>query len=133
MNKEFVTYEIAEKLKELGFDEECICLYDTRNKNNYLIAVDQHWGSSLIGICKKDGFRINDYEYPAPLYQQVIDWLRVEHNLSMAISEGFEDNKGYFYVDFNHNDEYIEYAKWHESYEIAREKGIIRAIQLIKK
>ena len=29
MNKQFVTYEIALKLKELGFDEKCIASYYT--------------------------------------------------------------------------------------------------------
>lgn len=30
MTKQFVTYEIALKLKELGFDEECFCTYSNR-------------------------------------------------------------------------------------------------------
>ncbi|NTW33731.1 MAG: hypothetical protein HGB12_14110, partial [Bacteroidetes bacterium] len=33
MQKEFVTYDIAKELKDLGFNEQCIAKYDTFLKN----------------------------------------------------------------------------------------------------
>jgi hypothetical protein len=35
MEKEFVPYELALKIKELGFDEECFSYYDLNNKPNF--------------------------------------------------------------------------------------------------
>jgi len=68
MQKEFVTYEIALKLKELGFDEisrfgQETSLY-TKERKHTFYANYGFMGSGLSG----------GYIY-APLYQQVIDWL----------------------------------------------------------
>ena len=60
----FVPYEIAKKLKELGFEEECLGYYDNK----------------ILTYSKNDVFRnfatIKNKLASAPLYQQVIDWLR---------------------------------------------------------
>jgi len=37
--KEFVPYELAVKLKTLGFDEECFSYYDLNNKPNFLVLM----------------------------------------------------------------------------------------------
>ena len=38
MNKEFVTYEQALILKELGFDEPCIGFFENNGKNSLLVT-----------------------------------------------------------------------------------------------
>jgi len=38
MEREFVPYELAVKLKELGFDEPCFSYYDLNNKPNFFGA-----------------------------------------------------------------------------------------------
>lgn len=38
MQEQFVTYEIALKLKELGFNEPCFAYYDEEDINHNLIA-----------------------------------------------------------------------------------------------
>ena len=84
MEKQFVTYEIALKLKELGFDEPCLASYYTDDERNY--AKDgtydcrQKISSSIDFDPFKeefDNFYINSnetYYVSAPLWQQVIDW-----------------------------------------------------------
>ncbi len=69
MNKEFVTYEQALALKELGFDEPCLAGYDL-NKSMYV---------SYVSI--EDSQYYSSFELKAPLKQQVFRWFREKHNL----------------------------------------------------
>ena len=72
MEKEFVTYELAVKLKALGFDEECLSYYFNKqlsfgSKTSYGEVVE------------------------APLFQQAFRWFREKYNLHfpIAVSDGF--------------------------------------------
>ena len=68
MKNEFITYEQAVKLKELGFDKECIAWYSD-------------------GKLQIDGLGIKPNHYRAhhgvlaPLYQQVFKWFMDRHKL----------------------------------------------------
>ncbi len=77
MKKLFVSYEIAKQLKEKGFDEECFCYYDEGHELNLKS------GRSFGGIMVQDCHQSNII---APLYQQVIDWLREKHNIDIWVS-----------------------------------------------
>jgi hypothetical protein len=78
MDKEFVTYEQALALKELGFKEDCLASY-------------YHAGKRL-DICEY----INHGEYTmlAPLKQQVFRWFREKYDISVYITRNlhFVDN-----------------------------------------
>jgi hypothetical protein len=73
MEKEFIPYEQALELKELGFDEPCFCYWYTQQ-------------GSFPSIRGKD-IQFNGWKnYPdsntiAPLYQQAFRWFREKHNL----------------------------------------------------
>jgi len=78
MSKEFIPYEQALALKELGFDEPCFGYYNVSNQeliedlsNNRTGNDDSRWAS-------------------APLYQQAFRWFRENHNLRGFI--GFRPN-----------------------------------------
>ena len=77
MKKEFVPYELALKLKELGFNEKCFSYYNT------------NLGKRLF---------INSGDIKAPLWQQAFDWLDKEFGL--FVSFGKIDNTRNFYYDF---------------------------------
>jgi hypothetical protein len=72
MNKEFVTYEQALALKELGFDEECFKWYH----NPDLLTDDE-----LFLIYNND----NELFAFAPLKQQVFRWFREKYFLDCEI------------------------------------------------
>jgi hypothetical protein len=81
MEKEFVSYEIALKLKELGFDEPCITYYYELTSN-----LRTHLGVDILNAWtykgnKKLGFTL------APLYQQVFKWFREKHELNYKIKQ----------------------------------------------
>jgi len=93
MKDQFVTYEIALKLKELGFDEGCFGYYSPGNNefsffNEYPL---------LETVLKADNSIIL-----APLRQQCIDWLLKEHNIFISIEDYtfvdmINDGSGYKY------------------------------------
>jgi len=60
MKELFVSYELALKLKEKGFNEECFGFY---------------WKKSHIFVYEISDKRTNDSNYfGAPLYQQAVNW-----------------------------------------------------------
>jgi hypothetical protein len=70
MKQEFIPYEQALELKELGFDEVCMGGYDLEDDSLY------------IGYVSNDGIQYNPEHYtPAPLYSQSFRWLLEKHNL----------------------------------------------------
>jgi hypothetical protein len=74
MEKEFVTYEQALALKELGFDEECMAGYDKEDNTLYI--------AYLINA----GVQFNSHYYDkAPLKQQVFRWFREKYELHHMI------------------------------------------------
>ena len=73
MNKEFVTYEQALALKELGFDEPCFGYYFGKDKEVYLLD-GQMSAPFEPSLDSKVMFR-------APLKQQVFRWFREKYNL----------------------------------------------------
>jgi hypothetical protein len=80
MNNEFVSYEIALELKELGFDEECLfCFYGKSDLSNFKESDYELCGDRHNSSFKEDG-RVS-----APLYQQVFRWFREKHSLFHSI------------------------------------------------
>ena len=74
MKKLFLPYEISIKLKKLGFDESCFCWY-----NFYAVDILEH------GYNRNSDGWLQGNHCSAPLYQQVLDWLRENHNIHIEI------------------------------------------------
>ena len=76
MNEDFVPFEIAKKLKEKGFDEECLCHYiDADLVYNIQNPITNH----QLWFChnKYDNIWHRD-NIDAPTISQVLRWLREE-------------------------------------------------------
>lgn len=71
---EFIPYEQALALKELGFDEPCFGYY-TGDKKHLLIRPN-------MGRRNED---LNDIVCTAPLYQQAFRWFREKYGLEYSI------------------------------------------------
>ena len=69
MEKEFIPYEQALALKELGFDEPCFGYYYASDKKE--IGLEMY-----IDVRNQDIYYVS-----APLYQQAFRWFREKHNL----------------------------------------------------
>ena len=73
MEKEFVPYELAVKLKELGFDEECYGAYSTFHQNKWKLNLD-------FGV-KNKWFKKTTEGCSAPTFSQVFRWFREKYRL----------------------------------------------------
>jgi hypothetical protein len=95
MNKEFIPYEQALELKELGFDSVCFGFYNPRHEIGDLRAnpLYEHSGGCF------DNYNRTDYLVSAPLYQQAFRWFREKYNILATI---YSNASGYLY-------------EWHDS------------------
>jgi len=75
MEKEFVPYELAWELKQLGFDEPCFGYYDPNKKFEYL-----NWETFKDFPYLAKNSEWQDL-YGAPTYSQAFRWFREKHNI----------------------------------------------------
>jgi len=88
MEKEFLSYELALKMKELGFDEPCLAFYLNGHNKVIAIGTDQVFTSEDLPIVK------------APLYQQAFRWFRKNYkHLKFVIQQSSLKDT---YYDFYH-------------------------------
>ena len=122
MNKEFLKYEQALALKELGFDEPCFGLYHN-DKTFYPTQCKSH--EQFHGqICS------------APLYQQVFRWFREKYGLVHRIDR---DGGWWICTILNLYDEkeqgtieiHIEHC-YPDSYEEAELECLKKLIEIVK-
>lgn len=121
---EFVTQEIAIKLKELGFDEECFAYYCKEaiyldhmgNRTNLVLLTEKIRGElSGHGAIKNSLFKwlldsdttwgelhTLSQSATAPLWQQAIIWLLDKHNINITLDK-FQDVNVCYYKSFINN------------------------------
>ena len=90
MFKEFIPYEQALALKELGFDEECLGTYYEEDKTFYLNGV--LYSNSY--FTKAQELISEHPQITTPLYQQAFRWFREKYNTLATI---YSNASGYLY------------------------------------
>lgn len=88
MEKQFIPYKLALKLRELGFDEECFGWWSYINGNN---AMYYGYPSNNTKLFELNMFPNN---CTAPLWQQAFDWFRINYNYEISIHK-ILDEPGY--------------------------------------
>jgi len=76
MKNQFVIFEVAKKLKELGFNEPTLAHFNTETeygRNNPVVTVWQQYDGRNLG------------ELPAPLLQQAVDFIREKLDIQINI------------------------------------------------
>ena len=76
--QEFIPYEQALELKELGFDEECFGYYDTEGLE---VSSDWYFNPHNKNSLFPEPYTTNNPKISAPLYQQAFRWFREKYNL----------------------------------------------------
>jgi len=117
-HRNFVSYELAEKCKSLGFNDKCFAFW----YNEQLEHIH---------------YLYTNGEFPlhcsAPLYQQVFHWFREEHNLHSCIDLSItKPEHWYFRIDrigsndyeYHSEDEQIEFNTYEEAQTASIEKMI---------
>jgi hypothetical protein len=126
MNKDFIPYEQALALEELGFDEPCFAVYIDKT-----LIMEDDWLYST----NQDTF-IESSNFTAPLYQQAFRWFREKHNLEgevHCIRFNSKRLKGYQYAITSRNYQKFEQLGDYHTYEEAEFACITELIEIVKK
>lgn len=126
MKNQFCSYEIALKLKELGFNEKCLgCFYN---------------GEFYIGNSASDTKTYNDCD--APLWQQAISFFRTKYNLKIDVIDNSLEKRWAFLIgEVFSNKPIYGSGKWlnlksngvyYNTFEEAEERAILKAIEIVK-
>ncbi len=135
MEKQFVTYDIASKLRDLEYDESCIAYFDG-NKVLHAMGTPfsfdepQRFGSFIPSIQKG----ASSVLVGAPLWQEAVDWLADKHNLHIQPKVCYFHNRHAHYtfilnVESTIHSAYLDYPSRRE----AIAAGIEEAFKFMKK
>jgi len=132
MKKEFIPYEQALALKELGFDEPCFAYYFTTNGENWEFAAKREFDKINETLVIGDKFILS-----APLYQQAFRWFREKHGLYSYIETVFVVGAAspikYDYVILENNEEEVFYTNMpYHSHEEAELACLNKLIEIVK-
>ena len=126
MEKEFVPYEIALALKELGFGEPCFGFYGT----------DGHW---YLQYCRNGNIFKRNNGALSPTFSQIFRWFREKYdltwehqfndsNISLYVGEiTYPDNSLEFFKNIN-----VEYDGYNKAYEEAELECLKKLIEIAK-
>ena len=127
MEKEFIPYQQAVELKQLGFDEPCFAVYE--DKKWQLVEFKNSMSYEL--CLKTDTF-------PVPTFSQAFRWFREKYNLHSEIlldqttqpKYCFEIHK---YEDFGNYEE-IRIGEWflYRTYEESELDCLVKLIEIVK-
>jgi hypothetical protein len=132
MEKEFIPYEQALALKELGFDEPCFGYYYTLNGKDWKFAE------------KSEYYRLDDkiniggkFSLLAPLYQQAFRWFREKYDLFGCIDlHTSTPIHWYIRIDDIIKNDYIyhseDYNLKYNTYEEAELECLKKLIEIVK-
>ena len=89
MEKEFIPYELAVTLKELGFDEPCLINYYIEKGEMYIEYTEDgitnteldETTNKLNEQNRENGEFLFEYSYTAPTWHQAFRWFREKYNL----------------------------------------------------
>ena len=147
IQNQFCSYEIALKLKELGFDEKCVASYYTYDIKNFSKGKYDYRGKFEFDYSTEDQYIVNSnetYYVSAPLWQQVVDWLETK-GYYINITRVFQwsplpiEFLGWcIYIGIENPEEQLEcnsyYVRhYYPTKQEAREQAILKAIELCKK
>jgi len=131
MKKEFVPYEQALALKELGFDEPCMCFYNNRKELKVYHNVDKDWNTLEHQLLGNSKITLPN-TYSAPTYSQAFRWFREKYDLKSFIQPLKNDDDIDIYV-FAYGIEEIEHNNLdyliHEEAELECLKKLIEIVK----
>jgi hypothetical protein len=144
MENQFIPWEIARTLKEKGFREPCLAVYEILVMGELKPKFRSNYNGEGLWLNHntiKKTYKDNDWYWSAPLYQQAITWLLEEHEI--FISEMFDDNQWtcdiftFAQPDLCHNttieiEEKSSYVKSLKSRNEVLAKAIEEALKLIR-
>jgi len=119
MSKEFVSYDIALAMKELGFDKKCFKSYQIGKYGlggqEYIQLMDVAY-DDFIDLCH------------APLYQQAFRWFREKYSWNGWVDQGFTESFRYNICESNGSIIGVEGFSTYEEAELACLRKLIEIV-----
>jgi hypothetical protein len=126
MKNEFIPYEEALALKELGFDEECFGFYDDIDSEHELYQVHtQTWNET---------HRLNKQLTRAPLYQQAFRWFRekgIYGEPTSDLSNNLEDRVFVYSLYSETGGYFVDRSEEYNTYEEAELACLRKLIEIV--
>jgi len=119
IEREFIPYEQALALKELGFDEECFGCYNSKHNLWFENPVNSKYD-------------IPEDNILAPLYQQAFKWFREKYSVDAKIEKDMVD---VYYGEKRNNELPFEYEPitiGFDTYEVAELECLKKLIEIVK-
>jgi hypothetical protein len=133
IEKEFVPYQESLELKELGFDEPCLCFYNYNSQLLRYMNPDKDWNSLQSQTLKNSKITLPD-TYSAPTFSQCFKWFREKYGLPSHIATYWQhdwNNYSYQYYFVQDKVEWngIEHYKTYEEAELACLRKLIEIVK----
>jgi hypothetical protein len=155
MKREFVPYELALRMKEIGFDEPCLAFWDAYNGDTHLFFEQRgnyHWLLRLFNKKPKPILEITNHEIEhlegdctvlAPTFSQAFRWFREHYRIITEIrfyNNGEEWEETEFTVTINRFEDFATHntfvksdIKTYEDAELICLDKLIQIVELGKK
>lgn len=141
IEKEFIPYEQALALKQLGFDEPCLTYYfsdgvfnDATEEDDTLYPGDPRFYSDTNSSLAK--YLEDELKYKAiaaPLYQQAFRWFRINYNLDSICRQIELNGRSYWIINVIDSEDRIKgYSYFAYSYEQAVIACLEKLIEIVK-
>ena len=132
MEKEFVPYDRALKLKALGFDEPCFAAYSEDEAVSNLFSYWNNLADMSELFISQDNCEKFNYECLAPTFSQAFRWFRAKYNLYYTI-----DKQGYWFFEIKKDEGFgdldvILTSYDYETYEEAELACIDKLIEIVE-
>jgi hypothetical protein len=123
MKQEFIQYQQALELKELGFDESCLGFYEFG-------SMDEEWHLRTKYVSKNE---YNDVIHilKAPLYQQAFDFFREKYGLWQTVLQNTDIDWTYDILPINGIHDY-KLIDVFEEYNEAKQACLEKLIEIVK-
>jgi hypothetical protein len=138
MEKEFVTYELALRMKTLGFDRPCFAFYQIEYNEDIPVMVDDDNQYRISGFRTCKNSEIPAHYTTTPTWQSAFRWFREKYNLISSINTiiyGCPLNEQEFHYKIITNTGVGSYGQFetYEEAELACLKKLIEIVEGIEK
>lgn len=128
MEEQFISYDLALKLKELGFDEPCMASYLHKSYSLEYIKTEVLYINERFANGQEQIYDGKQILCLAPLWQQAFDWFREKHNLH-ALNSPLLNNEWSVVIDNTLNSNQVYWCK-KLGYQEARQACLEKLIEL---
>ena len=132
MNKEFIPYEQALELKELGFDEQCLTSYNPKKELVGVFDTALQNDDVEVEDCFVSNSNVHTTFVAAPLYQQAFRWFREKYELVSWVSLGSQNSREYIFGILTDSTFIGSYNTNFSTYEEAELACLKKLIEIVK-